>query len=101
MLADGNIIKANKLLGYYYFVTGTVQHGNAIGHTKLYPTANLIPPAVKHLPKFGVYVTRVTVDGKNLRRTDNVGAKLRSPGKIRWEWRLISYNLLGDLYGKR
>ena len=25
-------------------------HGNFIRHTKLYPTANLIPPAVKHLP---------------------------------------------------
>ena len=75
MLADGNIIKANKLLGYYYFVTGTVQHGNAIGHTKLYPTANLIPPAVKHLPKFGVYVTRVTVDGKTYGGLTNVGAK--------------------------
>ena len=33
MLADGNIRKANDLLGYCYFVTGKVEHGNAIGHT--------------------------------------------------------------------
>ena len=75
MLADGNIRKANDLLGYCYFVTGKVEHGNAIGHTKMYPTANLIPPAVKHLPKFGVYVTRVTVDGKVYGGLTNVGAK--------------------------
>lgn len=31
MLADGNIRKANDLLGYCYFVTGKVEHGNAIG----------------------------------------------------------------------
>ena len=46
-----------------------------IGHTKLHPTANLIPPAVKHLPKFGVYVTRVTVDGKVYGGLTNVGSE--------------------------
>lgn len=63
LLADGQIMKANKLLGYRYFITGIVEHGKAIGHKRLYPTANLVPPKEKHLPKYGVYVTRVTVDG--------------------------------------
>ena len=100
MLADGNIRKANDLLGYCYFVTGKVEHGNAIGHTKLYPTANLIPPAVKHLPKFGVYVTRVTVDGKTYGGLTNVGAKPTISGENPVGVETYLYNFEGDLYGK-
>ena len=100
MLADGNIRKANDLLGYCYFVTGKVEHGNAIGHTKLYPTANLIPPAVKHLPKFGVYVTRVTVDGKVYGGLTNVGAKPTISGDNPIGVETYLYDFSGDLYGK-
>ena len=100
MLADGNIIKANDLLGYYYFVTGTVQHGNAIGHKKLYPTANLVPPAVKHLPKFGVYVTRVTVEGNVYGGLTNVGAKPTISGENPVGVETYLYDFEGDLYGK-
>ena len=100
MLADGNIRKANDLLGYCYFVTGKVEHGNAIGHTKLYPTANLIPSAVKHLPKFGVYVTRVTVDGKVYGGLTNVGAKPTISGDNPIGVETYLYDFSGDLYGK-
>ena len=43
----GNIEKANHLLGYRYFVTGMVKHGNQIGRTIGIPTINLIPPEEK------------------------------------------------------
>ena len=100
MRKERNIRKANDLLGYCYFVTGKVEHGNAIGHTKLYPTANLIPPAVKHLPKFGVYVTRVTVDGKVYGGLTNVGAKPTISGDNPIGVETYLYDFSGDLYGK-
>ena len=42
----GNIEKANHLLGYRYFVTGMVKHGNQIGRTIGIPTINLISPLI-------------------------------------------------------
>ena len=100
LLAEGRVMKANKLLGYRYFITGVVEHGNAIGRKKLYPTANLIPPAEKHLPKYGVYVTRVTVDGKSYGGLSNVGEKPTIEGKYPAGVETYLYDFDGDLYGK-
>lgn len=61
----GRMEKANQLLGYRYFVQGTVVHGNEIGRNLLQmPTANLLPAAEKLLPPYGVYVTRTSIEGK-------------------------------------
>lgn len=100
MLAEGNIRKANELLGYRYFVTGRVLHGNAIGHAKLYPTANLIPPEEKHLPKFGVYVTQVTAGGQVYGGLTNVGKKPTISGENPTGVETYLYDFEGDLYGK-
>ena len=100
LLADGQILKANKLLGYRYFITGTVEHGNAIGHRKLYPTANLIPPPEKHLPKYGVYVSRVTVEGKVYAGLSNVGKKPTIKGENPAGVETYLYDFDGNLYGK-
>lgn len=100
LLADGQILKANKLLGYRYFITGIVEHGNAIGHRKLYPTANLIPPPEKHLPKFGVYVSRVTVDQKVYAGLSNVGRKPTIKGDNPAGVETYLYDFDGNLYGK-
>ena len=43
-IAAGNIEKANHLLGYRYFVTSRVLHGNQIGRTIGVPTINQLPP---------------------------------------------------------
>ena len=53
-IAAGNMEKAELLLGYAYFVQGTVVHGNQIGRTIGIPTINLLPPQEKLLPPFGV-----------------------------------------------
>ena len=82
-LDKGNVRKANELLGVPYSVHGTVVHGNHIGGTILgFPTANIVPPPEKHLPRFGVYVTRVKVDGKTVRRSDQRGEKAYGGGRI-------------------
>ena len=74
-IAAGRIEMANKLLGYPYFISGQVKHGNQIGRTIGFPTVNLIPPANKLLPKYGVYITKVTIDGIVYQGITNVGCK--------------------------
>ena len=64
-IAKGNIEKANHLLGYRYYVTGVVEHGNRIGRTIGIPTINQMPPDEKLLPPNGVYITEVYIDEKN------------------------------------
>lgn len=71
----GRIEMANKLLGYPYFVSGEVKHGNRIGRTIGFPTINLIPPANKLLPSYGVYITKVMIDGIVYHGVTNVGCK--------------------------
>ena len=74
-ITAGRIEKANKLLGYPYFVSGEIKHGNRIGRTIGFPTINLIPPENKLLPSFGVYITKVTIDGIVYQGVTNVGCK--------------------------
>ena len=40
-LLDGKIEVADKLLGYEFFFSGTVVHGDKLGRKLGYPTANL------------------------------------------------------------
>ena len=54
-LLDGDIEAANEMLGYPYALSGTVVHGNGIGHTIGFPTANIQPDSHKLIPKPGVY----------------------------------------------
>ena len=74
-IAKGNVAKGNRLLGYEYFIWGTVVHGNHLGSKIGIPTINLIPPADKLLPKNGVYITRVEVDHRIYHGVTNVGVK--------------------------
>ncbi len=72
----GNIEKANRLLGYSYFVQGTVEHGRHMGGPILgYPTVNLLPPVTKLLPQYGVYVTETTIGDRIYQGISNVGCK--------------------------
>ncbi len=58
-LAAGDITRANDMLGRPYSLTGKVVHGNGIGRTIGFPTANIQVPEYKLLPAEGVYVGMV------------------------------------------
>ncbi|HHP7244753.1 MAG TPA: bifunctional riboflavin kinase/FAD synthetase, partial [Elainellaceae cyanobacterium] len=60
-LADGNITQANQLLGRPYRLIGQVIHGQHLGRTLGFPTANLELPSDKLLPRHGVYYVRVAI----------------------------------------
>lgn len=58
-LLDGDIDKANEVLGYPYFMEGCVVKGFHVGTKIGYPTANISLPDDKLIPKNGVYQVRV------------------------------------------
>lgn len=74
-VAAGQMEEATKCLGTPYMVIGMVQHGNAIGRTIGIPTLNLLPEKEKLLPPFGVYYSRVHINGKSYFGMTNIGMK--------------------------
>jgi len=59
-LENGNIAVANELLGHPYTLRGKVVHGNGIGRTIGFPTANIAPlDPYKIIPRAGVYTALV------------------------------------------
>ncbi len=99
-IAAGNITKANHLLGYRYFVTGEVVHGNQFGRTMGIPTMNQLPPEEKLLPPNGVYVTETVIGEKRYRGITNVGCKptVGEKNPIGVETHLFDFE--EDVYGR-
>ncbi|MEM9723596.1 MAG: bifunctional riboflavin kinase/FAD synthetase [Bacteroidota bacterium] len=63
-LEDGDILTANRYLGYPYALRGKVVSGEKQGREFGYPTANIEPDeAWKLIPREGVYLTSVKVEG--------------------------------------
>ena len=98
-LAAGRVVEAAELLGYPWFATGEVIHGEKRGRELGYPTANLrLDPAcgLKH----GIYAVRAGIGGK---RYEGVASFGRRPtfdnGAPLLEVFLFDFS--GDLYGQQ
>jgi riboflavin kinase/FMN adenylyltransferase len=96
-LAGGRPDEAAEFLGYPWFVSGTVIHGDKRGRELGFPTANLqLDPAcaLRH----GIYAVRAAVAG---RRYDGVASFGRRPmfdaGAVLLE--IFLFDFSGDLYG--
>ncbi len=70
-LSNGKIKHANSLLGYNYYIQGTVEQGKKLGRTIGVPTANVYPE-ISPLAT-GVYLTKTTVYGNHYRSITNIG----------------------------
>ena len=76
LLQDGQVQKANKLLGRPYCIRGKVGHGEKIGRNLGFPTANIyIHEKEKLIPQNGVYFTSVIVEGDKYYGVSNVGIR--------------------------
>ena len=73
LLAAAQIDQVNRLLGYTYSVSGVVEHGNAIGATIGFPTANMRLDSAKQLPACGVYSVMAMVNGVEYKALANIG----------------------------
>ncbi|MBR3149124.1 MAG: hypothetical protein IKF64_03060 [Eubacterium sp.] len=96
---SGDIEKANKMLGYCFTFESEVEHGDTRGREIGFPTVNQHLPDGLVQPKFGVYQSRIIVDGIKYNAFTNIG--------IRPSWRvdvpicethIFDYD--GDLYGR-
>jgi riboflavin kinase / FMN adenylyltransferase len=97
-LAAGRLDEAAELLGYPWFVSGAVIHGDKRGRELGFPTANLSLDAACGL-RHGIYAVRVAVGG---RRYDGVASFGRRPmfdtGAVLLE--VFLFDFAGDLYGQ-
>jgi riboflavin kinase / FMN adenylyltransferase len=97
-LAGGRLEAAAELLGYPWFLSGTVIHGDKRGRELGFPTANLKPDPSCGL-RHGIYAVRAAVGG---RRYDGVASFGRRPmfdaGTVLLE--IFLFDFSGDLYGE-
>lgn len=83
-LLHGQIEEANKLLGYAFFFTGQVVHGNKIGRTIGYPTANLKSDNEEKITLGdGIYAVYVTIANKPYKGMMSIGFRPTVDGKKR------------------
>lgn len=76
LLQQGDIQRANAMLGAPYSVCGTVVHGRHVGTSLGFPTANLrLDEQSKLLPATGVYALRAFIDGKHYAAMANLGTQ--------------------------
>lgn len=73
LLKQGQVTKANELLGRHYQMHGTISEGLHNGQTIGFPTANLKLSVPYVIPKFGVYKTICYIDGFPHLSLTNVG----------------------------
>ncbi len=99
-LGEGDITKANTLLGRPYFLTGTVVPGRAMGRKLSFPTANIqLTYEGKLIPKFGVYTVAVGIANEVYPGMLNIGTRPTfGEGNVTIEVHLINFE--GDIYDK-
>lgn len=73
LVQSGRVEDIPVMLGYPYFVMGTVVSGRRLGRTIGFPTANIICSPEKILPKIGVYDTYNIINGQGYWGITNVG----------------------------
>lgn len=75
-LSEGEMLTVERYLGQPFQLTGEVIHGNKLGRTIGFPTANLsIDQTTKILPETGVYAVKVQRNNQWFNGVMNVGKK--------------------------
>ena len=98
-LEEGDVERANGMLGYNYELYGVVVAGNRLGRTIGFPTANMqLYEPLKLVPKNGVYAVDVEVLGHKYRGMCNIGMRPTVDGKVRTiETHILNFD--EDIYG--
>jgi riboflavin kinase/FMN adenylyltransferase len=100
-IEEGDVERANKMLGYDYPLHGVVVSGNKLGRTIGFPTANMqLYEPLKLLPKDGVYAVEVEIQNqdKKFKGMCNIGVRPTVDGKARTiETHILDFD--EDIYG--
>lgn len=103
LIGDGDVKRANELLGYELTYILEVEHGKQNGKKMGFPTINQVIPDGMTVPKFGVYKSWTQLRGHSYPSITNIGVKPTielDEGEERvplMETHIIGYS--GDLYG--
>lgn len=117
-LQQGDLVAAARLLGRDYTITGTVLHGDKIGRTLDFPTANVALARIRP-PVYGIYAVDVwTTDGTalaDLAQDGQTGVAGFAPNSLfgaasigtrptvhgeAWRLEVFFPQFAGDLYGR-
>jgi len=101
LLERGEAEAAARFLGRPFSLSGPVRHGKGLGSRLGMPTLNLVPPPEQLVPAYGVYASRVTVNGGTFCAVTNVGVRptVDADGSVTVESHLLDET--AQLYGKR
>lgn len=100
-LLEGNIADANTWLAHPFIIQGKVVHGDKIGRTIGFPTANIqVNHNKKLIPPPGVYAVWAEVKGKRYQGALSISHRptILENGELRVEVYLIDFN--EDIYGE-
>ena len=101
MLENGDMESAAEALGHRYTVTGTVVHGKHLGHQNDAPTVNIDICQNALIPAYGVYITRIEIDGKKYHSVSNIGVRpsIEKSKTPNIETHILDFNQ--SIYGKQ
>ena len=96
----GNMENVNILLGYPYMIIGNVEEGRHLGKEMGFATVNIYPSPEKLLPPYGVYASKVIVDGREYYAITNIGVRptFNDSPRVSVETHLLNHD--EDLYGR-
>ena len=100
LLLRGDMPMVTRLLGAPYRVCGKIVHGNHIGHTIGFPTANIVVDREKLMPPYGVYFTKAFCNGRVWPAISNVGVKPTVEAGARCGVETHLYGFGEDIYGE-
>lgn len=98
-LAGGDLPRARALLGRFHAIAGEVVHGDALGRTLGFPTAN-IPLGRQQAPRHGIYAVSAMIDGRRVKGVANIGTRptvRETPPQLE----VFFFDFQADLYGSR
>ena len=100
LIQKGDMERAARFLGHPHTLSGPGVHGKGLGRTIGIPTSNLVVPQGVLMPAFGVYATRVWIEGKGYLAVTNVGVRptVENTDRVTVEPWILDFD--GDLYGQ-
>ena len=101
-LLSGDVMTAQKYLGYNYFLEGTVVGGYQVGRKIGFPTANLrVDFPYKLIPSIGVYAVRVQVAGQQWKGMLSIGYRptINNGNDLSIEVHILDFQ--GDIYNQK
>ena len=101
-LLSGDVMTAQKYLGYNYFLEGTVVSGYQVGRKIGFPTANLrVDFSNKLIPSIGVYAVCVYVAGQQWKGMLSIGYRptINNGNDLSIEVHILDFQ--GDIYNQK